>query len=222
MARKQTIFDAIASGDPARVKRKLSREPESIGERDTDGLSPILRALYDGQDEIVEVLLARAPQLDVHEASALGRVEDLRRALGRSRRRASAYSDDGFTPLHLAAFFGRPEAVDVLLERGADLEARSRNRRIPGVAPLHSAIAGGQTQTALLLLERGADPNAVAPGGWTPLHFAATMGDVDVCRALLKRRAKRHPLAEDRTRPLDFAIERRHHDVVALLKGGRG
>ena len=51
---------------------------------------------------------------------------------------------DGFTPLHLAAFFGRLEAAALLVDRGADLEAPSRNPRFPSVRPLHSAIAGGQ------------------------------------------------------------------------------
>jgi ankyrin repeat protein len=145
----------------------------------------------------------------------------LPKLLGRSRRKASAYAVDGFTPLHLAAFFGRAEAAAVLVDRGADLDARSKNRRFHGITPLQSAIAGRQTALALLLLERGADPNAVAPGGWVPLHWAASSGDVEVCRALLKRKAKRMAMADDRTRPLDLAIENRHDEVVKLLKGGR-
>jgi ankyrin repeat protein len=221
VARKQTIFDAIASGDPARVRRKLTREPGAIEERDANGLSPLLRALYEGRQEIVEALLERQPELDLFEASALGDAERVKRCLGRSQRRASSYSPDGFTPLHLAAFFGRPETAALLVDRGADLEAPSRNRRFPSVRPLHSAIAGGQGDVALLLLERGADPDATANGGWTPLHFAATNGDLDVCRALIRRGAQRSPLADDRTRPIDLAIEKRHHEVVELLKGGR-
>lgn len=221
MARKQTIFDTIASGDPTKVRRKLAREPGAIDERDAEGLSPLMRALYEGRPEIVELLRERRPELDLFEAAALGETDSITRGLGRSRRRASAYSDDGFTPLHLAAFFGQVDAAALLVDRGADLEAPSRNPRFPSVRPLHSAIAGGRDDVALLLLERGADPNAAANGGWTPLHFAATTGDVELCRALLERGAKRGALADDRTRPIDFAIEKRHGAVVELLKGGR-
>jgi ankyrin repeat protein len=220
VARKTTIFDAVASGDPSRVKRKLAREPETIASRDEDGLTPLMRALYLGDSDVVEAILARGPELDVHEAAALGRVDDLRRLLGRSKRRASAPSQDGFTPLHLACFFGHPEAVALLLDRGADIEARSANTRLPGVTPLHSAVAGGRRDVAVLLLERGADANATQPGGWTPLHQAAAIGDVELARALVEAGAKRSAMADDRSRPLDFAIEKRHGAVVRLLKRG--
>lgn len=220
MARKTTIFDAVASGDPARVKRKLSREPEAIASRDDEGLTPLLRALYDGHGAIVDVLLAREPELDVFEAAALGRLEDVKRLVGRSKRRANERSQDGFTPLHLAAYFGHPDVVAFLLDRGADIEARTTNPGLRGVTPLHSAAAGGTTEVAVLLLERGADPNATQPGGWTALHQAAAAGNVALCKALLRHKAKRGPMADDRTRPLDFAIENRHHEVVRLLSKG--
>jgi ankyrin repeat protein len=221
VARKQTIFDAISSGDAARVERKLAREPGAIDERDDEGLSPLMRALYEDRTAIVELLRGRQPRLDVFEAAALGDVEALTQALGRSKKRAGSFSRDGFTPLHLAAFFGHPDAVTLLLDRGADIDVRSTNRRLRSVTPLHSATAGHRTDVAVLLLERGADPNAAQPGGWTALHLAAANGDVALCRALLKHRAKRTAMSDDRTRPLDFAIENRHHEVVRLLKSGR-
>jgi ankyrin repeat protein len=221
MAKRTTIFDALRTGDPARVKRKLTREPESISSRNELGQTPLIVALYNGREDIVDVLLAHEPALDVFEAAALGRVDDLKRALGRSKRRVDALSSDGFAPLHLAAYFGQADTVAFLLDRGADIEARSTNELLPGVTPLHSAAAGGHTDVALLLLDRGADPNAAQPGGWTPLHQAAATGDLVLCKRLLKAGAKRTAMADDRSRPLDFAIEKRHRDVVALLQRGR-
>jgi ankyrin repeat protein len=216
---RQSIFEVIATGDVARVRRKVARDPGIFEERDKEGLSPLMRAVYDGRREIADVLRDRSPGLDLFEASAMGDTEAIKRGLGRSRKRASAYSPDGFTPLHLAAFFGQVDAAALLVERGADLEAPSKNPRFPSVRPLHSAIAGGQRDVAVLLLEHGADVDAKANGGWTPLHFAATSGDEELCRALLKRGAKRGAASDDRTRPVDFAIEKRHWAVVELLRG---
>jgi ankyrin repeat protein len=221
VAPKQTIFDAISTGDPARVKRKLARESSAVDERDAEGLSPLMRALYEAKPGMVDVLLAHGVELDLFEAAALGKTELLGTLVGRSKRRANGYSPDGFTPLHLAAFFGQLEAARLLLDRGADIDARSTNTRLRSVTPLHSAIAGHRTGMALLLLERGADVNATQPGGWTPLHQAAANGDLELCKALLKHGAKRLQMSDDRTRPLDFAIENRHWDVVRLLQGGR-
>ena len=166
----------IATGDAGRVKRKLAREPESIDARDDEGLTPLRRSLYAGNDDLASLILERGPALDTFDAAAIGDVEALRRALGRSAKRANAFSEDGFAPLHLAAYFGRLDAAELLLDRSADIEARSTNSRLRHVTPLHSAAAGRQTAVAVLLLDRGADPNVVQPGGWTPLHQAAANG----------------------------------------------
>ena len=221
MARKTTIFEAIATGDPVRVKRKLSREPGALAERDGQGRSPLLVAIYAGDDDVVAAVLAAGPELDVHEAAALGRTDELKRLLGRSRTRANAFSTDGFAPLHLAAYFGHVDAAALLLDRGAEVDARSTNRALRHVTPLHSAAAGGRADVAALLLDRGADPNAAQPGGWTALHQAAASGNVELCLVLLKHKARKTAQADDRFTPLELAIDRRQGAVVELLRPDR-
>jgi ankyrin repeat protein len=216
------IFDEIRGGDLVRVKRMVSRNPAVLGQRDGSGLTPLLRALYEGKGEIVEAILAREPELDLFEAAAVGRADRVSTLVGRSRARARAYSEDGFTPLHLAAFFGQLEAARALLDLGADVHARSRNEKLPSATPLHSAAAGKHTDVAILLLERDAEVDAVQNGGWTALHAAAASGNLALCRALIARGAERGRMSDDRTRPLDFAIENRHPEVVELLRGGQG
>jgi len=79
-------------------------------------LSDVLEALYRGDDEQVERLLAAAPELDVFEAAAFGRIDRLRELLDEDPTLANAFGDDGFHPLGLASFFGHVDAARLLLD----------------------------------------------------------------------------------------------------------
>jgi len=149
-------------------------------------MSEILQAVYRGDHARVEELLADGPELDVFEASALGRTDRLRELLDADPSLANAWANDGFQPLGLASFFGHVEAVRLLVERGAEVNSASRNDF--KVMPLHSAVAEKDPETryeiARLLLEHGADPNARQQDDFTPLMAADQQGD-ERLRALL-------------------------------------
>ena len=65
------------------------------------------------------------------------RIEEL---LAANRSLVSTLSTDGWTPLHLAAFFGKTDAARLLLNKGAPVNARSTNAMQN--MPLHAAAAG--------------------------------------------------------------------------------
>jgi uncharacterized protein len=153
-------------------------------------LSPLMQALYEGKPELARELAAARSDLDVFEASAIGDVERLRVLLDGDPSLATAWSGDGFTPLHLAAFFGHPAAARLLAERGADLEARSTNEQFAlDARPLHSAAAAGQREVCEVLLDAGADVNAVQHGGYTALLEARQSGNEELAQLLLERGA---------------------------------
>jgi ankyrin repeat protein len=153
-------------------------------------ISPILQALYRGDRAEAERLGSEASELDVFDAAALGDLDRLRELLGADGEAALAWSPDGFTPLHYAAYFDGSDAVRLLIERGADLEAPSRNEEFAQEArPLHSAVAAGRGDVAAALLEAGADPNARQSGGFTPLMAAEQSGDLDLAELLIRHGA---------------------------------
>src|SRR3954454_2515068 len=132
-------------------------------------MSDVLEAIYRGDREEAE-RLAADKRLDVFEAAALGRTERLRQVLDEEPAHATAFGDDGFHALGLACFFGHADAARLLLERGADVNALSRNEHIQ-TAAIHAAAASeGKDESVRferveLALDHGADPNLRQGGG---------------------------------------------------------
>lgn len=153
-------------------------------------MSDILQAVYRGDRGEAE-RLAAGRELDVFEASALGRTERVRELLDSDPGLANAWADDGFQPLGLASFFGHVGAARLLIERGAEVNSASRNPM--KVMPLHSAAAAQDPDVrysiAKLLLEAGAEPNAPQQDDYTPLMAADQHGDTRLRELLVEHGA---------------------------------
>jgi uncharacterized protein len=167
--------------------------------------SELLEALYRGDHDTVDAALAQQPDLTIFEAAAVGDSDRVHELLLLEPTSAAAWSPDGFTALHLAAFFGRETVVATLLERGADVNAVARNPL--HVEPLHSAAAGGHTAVARLLLEHGADPNARQEGGFVPLHAAVQARNDELYELLLASGADQDAATEDGRTAADFRAD---------------
>jgi ankyrin repeat protein len=212
------IVAAVKASDPDAVRALLSERPELVNARDETGDTILLMSLYENKPEIRDIILAHKPDVSIFEAAALGDTAAVREGLTRFPELVHAFSHDGFTALHLAAFFGREETAAALIDAGADVNAPSTNQTLSHRAtPLHSAIASRQAGVAALLLSRGADPNARQEGGITPLHAAAAAGEDAIVRDLLARGADRHARTDDHRTAAEFARLCGHPGTENLL-----
>jgi ankyrin repeat protein len=142
--------------------------------------SDIMQLLYRG-NRPAAVALARERDLDVFEAAALGALEALIERCEEDAGRVNAYAEDGWTPLHLAAFFGNVEIAKELLRRNAVVDARSRTGN---VTPLQSACAGDHVLVASLLIGAGADVAARQDNGHAALDSARRNGNAEIIELL--------------------------------------
>ena len=178
--------------------------------------SPILSALYRGDREEAE-RLAQTSRLDLFEAAALGRASRLEEALAETPHLAGATTDDGFTALHLAAFFsGDVDCARLLVDAGTDVNALADNDT--GLRPINSAAAAGSNGIVKLLLGRGADVDATQNGGYTPLHSAAANGNAELVSVLLESGADRSRTTDDGSTAQALAKERGHPETARLLE----
>jgi ankyrin repeat protein len=218
---RREAFEAVNAGDADRLRELLERDPGLATARGADGVSLIRSARYTMRAELVEIVLAADPELDVHDAAAVGDVDRLRQLADQSPALVRAHASDGYTPLHLAAFFGGAPAVRLLLDRSADPRAVAANDS--RVAPVHSAAAAGDRESVRLVLDAGGDPNARQRGGFTPLHAAASSGDRELADLLLANGADPTTATDDGKLPRDLAAEGGHaelSDALAPPDGG--
>lgn len=220
MTATEDLFSAIRAGDLATIDRLLIERPYLAGASDAAGLSALTVAAYHGQPAIVDRILATRPDLDRFEAAIVGNLGRLAELLDEpDAEPIDQRSGDGFTALHLAAFFGRLRAAQELLDRHADPNAWASGPI--RVQPLHSACAGGHEAVARLLVERGAAVDSRQDGGSTPLHAAAARGLTSLCDFLIEHGADPKALTDDILTPADLAERAGHPELAVHLRSVR-
>ncbi len=169
----------------AETMRALLESGADVRARGRDGTAPLLRTTHDLDK--MRLLLDRGAAVDDLVVVAAASVPGCRPALelliahgGNARSAGPAY-----TALMAAAGHGDLDAVNGLLDRGADANARTPT----GFTALTAAALSGNARVVAVLLDRGADPNAVCKLErgilQTPAGVAAGMGHAECLRLLM-------------------------------------
>jgi ankyrin repeat protein len=166
---------------------------------------------------VAAALVEIGAPIDIFDASALGMVDRIAAVLKEDPAGVSAYAQDGFYPLGLAAFFGHTAAVRALIAAGADVHATARNAF--KVQPIHAAAASRNLDIVRAVLESGADPNVPQQQGFVPLHEAASSGNREMAELLVKHGANPRLANEAGKSSIDLARDKGHPDLAAWLEG---
>jgi len=121
----------------------------------------------------------------------------------------------GFTPLHLAIYYGNTQAAKMLIERGAALEIKDKDGR----TPLMMAIDSSQIDVVSLLIDKRANINAVDNNLYTPIVLACQNNDYDIngIKKLIEKGALLNVMSRDGFTPLISASYYAPRATVALL-----
>ena len=189
----QTLEETERAATAERLCRLLGLVRESVGERDREGLSPLMTAATGtaGTEALELLVCARA---DVHAVVPAG-------------------NRAGWTALMCAAAVGNVEAVKVLCRLDADVEARE----VKGRTALVRAAMYGQVPAAQALLRAGAQLGALDLHRKTALSYAAEYGHADMVEALLDATAQIDVRDQWGETPLYVAAKNCQAAVVRLL-----
>ncbi|XP_069595359.1 ankyrin repeat domain-containing protein 27 isoform X2 [Ranitomeya imitator] len=149
------LFQHIASGDKEEVEKMLNQG--------------------DADEEVVQKMCHPLCSCDSCDKLASGKLNDTSIVTPLSR------DDRGYTPLHIAAICGQSQFIDLLICKGAVVNATDYH----GSTPLHLACQKGHQKIALLLLHYKASRDIQDNNGNTPLHLACTHGHEDCVKALV-------------------------------------
>ncbi len=163
MAFEDTRVVEAAMRNDLEAVRSLLRQAADANSSQGDGMTALHWAAMNGNPEMAQLLIYAG-------------------ATVKSTTRIGSY-----TPLYLAAQYGKANVVDVLLKAGADAKAPA----IGGVTPLMMAASSGDADTVKALLEYGADVNAgETANGQTAMVFAAAFDRAEAIRILARHGAK--------------------------------
>src|SRR3989442_11275742 len=97
------FLEAIQKGNLPKINQLLDTTPILASSKTKNGVSPILLALYQGHQDIARTIAAKKDELDVFEASVLGKLDQVKNLIRQDPSLVNSYSPDGFSPVALAA-----------------------------------------------------------------------------------------------------------------------
>lgn len=211
----EEIIELIKTGKNDLLEQHLIDNPSLADSKTAHGISLLQFAAYCRNNFAVDILKKHKQELDIFEAVSVGDTDTVSQLLDKTPDILNSFSQDGFTPLGLAAFFGHLPIVKLLLDKGANPNIAANNQF--KVAPIHSACAISNFEIVNLLITYRADVNAKQMQGVTPLHATAHNGQTKLLKLLIDNGADINAKMDNGQTPLSMAIEKEFHETAELI-----
>ncbi|RZL63346.1 MULTISPECIES: ankyrin repeat domain-containing protein [Pedobacter] len=210
------LEEQIEAGNLQGVKEILIQNPKLANTDTSHNISPLLLACYYKKQDIANLISEFTDDLTLFEACAVGKFDTATLLIFQNPDGINQFSEDGFTPLGLACYFGHEELARFLVLKGAEVNLASKNGF--NVFPIHSAVAANNISITKMLLDNGAYPNVCQKAGLAPLHTAAQLGNIELIILLLEHGAEVSLRMEGGKLPADLAAEKGFNEIAEILR----
>jgi ankyrin repeat protein len=226
-----TLADAVEARDDSAF-RTLLRRASNVNEAQVDGMTALHWAAKHDDLEIADRLLRAGADFGVINrmgvrpiqlATVNGSAAMIERLLEAGEDPNAVLTPTFENVLMLTAHTGNAEAVQLLIDHGADVNSTQAR----DFTALMFAAAEGHADVIEVLLANGADPGMQTiasekrerrpAGGMTPLIFAARQGHIEAVRALVDGGANVDRVGADGTNALLIAVINGRYDVANML-----
>ena len=196
------------------VKLRLALiEKSDINAKDQFGFSPLQIALLTHQSEARAAILARGPKIDnitaFFDAAARNDTEELKKLLEAKPYLNFMRLASGVTPLHIAAQWGASDAIDYLLKKGADINARDAQAATPLLRVLSPESGPDAEKVPTIvnyLVQKDADLAVLDEDDEGVLHMAVRRGSKELVSLLLNKGVQPNARNQSSQSPLDLLL----------------
>lgn len=219
----EKFLRAARSRDTADCSRMLKEKPELLNSVEAGGYSALHFAAFNGDVEMLRLLLSNKPDLDVENydgntpltMAVKGNQQEAIRMLVNAGADVNHASDSGSTAAHYAASMAYLDCLRLLVELGA----KTIYEPSQAGTLLHWACHSGDVNcVGAVLYEFKVPVNAADKHGGTALFTALFMKKVEVVEFLVEHGAAVDvTITEDGTTPLHIAVEHANAECVRLL-----
>jgi hypothetical protein len=189
---RAALHTAAAQGNKVTTRKLIELEAD-VNAMDFEGRSALHYAVGD--------IVYEEPSADGESQYSVNMTAVLALLLKHGARTEVKSLHLGQTPLLCASINGNTEAIRVLLDHGADINASDNE----GCTALHFAAESGNHEAIRELLGLGADITASDIEGWTALHCAAHCGNHEAVKLLVEKGADTFAISHNADTPLDVS-----------------